>query len=82
MKRRMAKHGTATRYYTLKCRCDRCRKFAREYMRGLRLKLKASPVPGGVPHGLNRYENYGCRCSKCVKAKAESRQALKKAAIA
>jgi len=80
MKRRLAKHGTSTRYYTLKCRCDRCRKYAREYMRELRSKLKTSTTK--IPHGLNGYENYACRCRKCVKAKAASRQALKKVAAA
>lgn len=79
MKRRLAKHGTVTRYYTLKCRCEKCRKAAREYMRTLRTKLKTTPK---IPHGLNGYENYGCRCSKCVKAKAKSRQALKKTVAA
>jgi thymidine kinase len=79
VKRRIAKHGTVTRYYTLKCRCDKCRKTARDYMRALRSKLKTDTK---IPHGVNGYENYGCRCSRCVKAKAKSRQAPKKAAVA
>jgi hypothetical protein len=49
-------------------------------MRELRSKLKTSTTK--IPHGLNGYENYACRCRKCVKAKAASRQALKKVAAA
>jgi thymidine kinase len=81
MKRRLAKHGTMTRYYTLKCRCDKCRKYAREYMRNLRARLKTD-AGVEIPHGLNGYENYACRCDKCVKAKAKSRRALKKTVAA
>lgn len=73
MKRRMAKHGTLTRYYTLKCRCDRCRKAARDYMRDLRAKLKALPFDE-KPHGtVAGYQNYGCRCEKCVRAQLKSK---------
>lgn len=79
MKRRIAKHGTSTRYYTLKCRCDRCKKFARDYMRELRAKLKDSKIPHGT---VNGYQNYKCRCRRCSKAQAEYRRREKAAAVA
>ncbi len=84
MRRRIAKHGTSTRYYTLKCRCDRCRKFAREYMRKLRAKLRdEAAADQKIPHGtVNGYENYGCRCDRCTKAKMKSKQAARKKAAA
>lgn len=73
MKKRMAKHGTVTRYYTLKCRCDKCRKAAREYMRDLRAKLRAAPREE-VPHGtVTGYQSYGCRCDRCVRAQLKSK---------
>lgn len=76
MKRRVAKHGTTTRYYTLKCRCDRCRKAARDYTRALRAKLRATPQED-IPHGtINAYQNYGCRCEKCVRAQLKSKGRL------
>lgn len=74
MKKRMAKHGTISRYYNAPgCRCDRCRKAAREYTRGLRAKLRATPYED-IPHGtVNGYQNYGCRCEKCVRAQLSSK---------
>lgn len=80
MARRLAKHGTATRYYTNKCRCTKCRKYAREYMRGLRIAMRAVPK-SEIPHGLNGYENYACRCEICTKAKAKSRNRKQTAGV-
>jgi thymidine kinase len=81
MKRRVAKHGTTTRYYTLKCRCSKCRKAAREYMRDLRAKLRAPEAK--IPHGtVNGYENYSCRCERCTKAKMKSKKIARKRAVA
>lgn len=74
MKRRIAKHGTLARYTNHSCRCTRCKKVAREYMKELRVKLRATPA-NEIPHGLGGYTNYGCRCSICTKAKAKSRAA-------
>lgn len=73
MKRIAAKHGTTTRYYTYKCRCTKCRKAAREYMRTLRAQLKAAPG-SEIPHGASGYENYGCRCEICIRGKKRSRR--------
>lgn len=82
MKRRMAKHGTVTRYYTWRCRCEKCRKAAREYMRTLRAKLRTGNE-AEIPHGtVNGYVNYGCRCELCTKAKVKSKRAARKRAAA
>jgi hypothetical protein len=81
MKRRVAKHGTTTRYYTYRCRCSKCRTAAREYMRELRTKLRSDE--SGIPHGtINGYENYGCRCDRCSRAKVKSKRAARKRAAA
>lgn len=84
MRRRVAKHGTTTRYYTYKCRCSKCRKAAREYMRELRVRLRDQAVTEGkIPHGtVNGYENYGCRCERCTRTKMKSKQAARKRAVA
>jgi hypothetical protein len=84
MKRRVAPHGTTTRYYTYKCRCTRCRKAAREYMQTLRARLRnPETVARKIPHGtVNGYENYGCRCERCTKAKMKSKRAARKKAAA
>ena len=76
MRHRLARHGTTTRYYTLKCRCDKCRKAGREYMRQLRAKLRATPQEE-IPHGTTTgYQNYGCRCDKCVRAELKKKGRL------
>lgn len=73
MKRRIAKHGTTTRYYNYKCRCTRCKKAAREYARTLRERLRQTPT-AEIPHGtVNGYQNYGCRCEKCSRAQLKSK---------
>lgn len=30
----------------------------------------SAPCPDDVPHGTNRYKNYGCRCDECKAAMA------------
>lgn len=89
MKRRIAPHGTTTRYYTYKCRCDKCRKAGSEYMRELRTKLRQeaaselTAVTRKIPHGTtNGYDNYGCRCERCTKAKLKSNRASRKKVVA
>lgn len=80
MKRRLAPHGSITRYFTQKCRCARCRKTAREYTRGWREKNKLLPAKQ-IPHGINGYENYGCRCKVCSTSKLAQRKEQRKAAM-
>jgi hypothetical protein len=79
MRRRLAPHGTVTRYSVHRCRCTKCRKAQREYMRALRAKLRSPEMEAEIPHGtVNGYENYGCRCERCTKAKMKSKRAARK----
>jgi 5-methylcytosine-specific restriction endonuclease McrA len=57
-------HGTAQGYNYHKCRCDRCRTWAREYHVAHRLK-QAEQLTAN--HGTSGY-NYGCRCDVCKAA--------------
>lgn len=60
-------HGTLYAYIDLKCRCNICKAYMREYTaqwRKVRLKR------GGFKHGTYGYQ-LGCRCNICVTAKTE-----------
>ena len=58
-------HGSRNRY-AKGCRCEKCTRSARDYMRKLRER-------GGEPpsHGHSGYINYGCRCAVCTRANTE-----------
>lgn len=62
-------HGTITRYVHHRCRCEPCRKVARQRAARNRRIRYGKPVPDGVPHGsASTYTNWGCRCEPCTKA--------------
>lgn len=79
--RRLARHGTITRYFTQKCRCAKCRKAAREYTRTWREKNKALPKTK-IPHGASGYLNYGCRCEICSTAWLSQRKEQRRTKVA
>lgn len=55
-------HGTYYRYNHYRCRCDECRKAAREHHLA---RIKRGPKKHGT---ASAYRNFGCRCAKCTKA--------------
>jgi len=62
-----APHGTRSRY-NAGCRCEKCRKALRRYMRS----LQGKPPPN---HGNSGYVNYGCRCDVCKAANSAYQRA-------
>ena len=76
------KHGTASSYNNLGCRCDDCRAAASAaratWVQSLQDRNFAD-VPHGTPSG---YRNWGCRCEQCTcvrAAEARERQRRKRA---
>jgi hypothetical protein len=54
-------HGTRSRYRHYGCRCAKCKKAQRDYMRTLVGKKPPN-------HGASGYLNYRCRCEICKAA--------------
>jgi hypothetical protein len=63
-------HGTMNGYSNWKCRCDACKKIAKEYQAIAKAERFARPKTGKEKwHGTySGYQNWGCRCEPCHEA--------------
>lgn len=67
----MTKHGTASCYVHLKCRCVECTEANTRRGRRQRQARLRMPVPAHLHGTENAYDNYGCRCAACKAAGSE-----------
>lgn len=67
-------HGKYSTYTNKGCRCEECKRAARDYKSELGTK---GLTPDDERHGTrNGYVNYGCRCTYCRIAMTDPKLAL------
>ena len=83
----LAPHGTLTRYFTQRCRCDVCREAGSRYKReryGQRTRAQyLAELAARRRHGTETmYVWHGCRCDACRAAARAARRARRARAAA
>lgn len=66
------RHGTYNGYVNLWCRCDDCRRAARDMGRKFKAQRASQPKPDRIHGTAGGYGNWGCRCVACTDAWAEA----------